>query len=306
MSFKTKIFVFLILVLFKTPGHSASSCFELFFETKLESYQKTLNDIAGGQLSYIKFGVGLRKVNSLDDFAIARYGEKVGPEALEILRSQNAEALIIDAGIVLHLEEFKRFMSSYKSKVDVWVIRQNFSDYLGTRTVYRSMALSDNELKSVQTIGMISAKKRKNLVESDVDSVQAALAYHSAGFSGFSDFISVTDYPTLAIAVGKSFLKNEPNKNLYLFKIEVPRLDLIYFDNLYKYQEHPLAIRINLSKKPIDYHLESFAFGEIPAKYIKKVTLVSKPKQWLSHFNHIGSDDSVIVDLVNSLRNLFN
>ncbi len=102
MSFKREFFIILILILVKTPSYSANSCMKLFSETKVTTYQKNLKDIAGGKLNYIKFGVGLKKINSLDDFAIARYGEKMGPEALQTLRSQNVEALIIDAGIVLH------------------------------------------------------------------------------------------------------------------------------------------------------------------------------------------------------------
>lgn len=307
MILKIEISAFLIVIGMCLPSYSAEFCTFYFSDLKKPTYTKILEDIGEGRLSYIKFGVGIQKIYSLEDFAIARYGEEIGPATIEFLKSKNLQELILDAGIVLYLEDFKNFLNNSDLNESAWIIRKKFSNALGSRIVYRSMALSYAELRSIQTNGIISAESRKkNDNSSEIKNIQSALAYHSAGFSSASEFISVTDYPTLAVAVGKTFLKNENEKKLYLFKLEIPKLDLIFFDTIYKYQDHNLAIRINLSKKPVDYHLESFVFQSIEPQQIKGVTQISKPRQWFSRFNHITKDENLFSELVNQFRFLFN
>lgn len=277
----------------------------LLHTKKREHSSLVLSKISTEQLSYIKFGIGLRKIRSIDDYAEAKYGEILGSQAITFLQRHNLIELITDAGVVMRLKELDLFLQNQRQDVSPWKIRQLFSDYLGEVEVYRAMALTEGEARAISKSGLLSAAQRApRPKDNDVNEVKNELAHHSSGFSGSSDYISVTSYPTLAISVAKTFLKPESQKKLYLIKLKMPVIDLINFDGVFKNQDHNLALRINLSKVPVDYKLESFAITHIPPQHITSITQVSKLKQWASTYSHMSKDEGVWTDIINQLRSL--
>ena len=306
----------LLLFLYDPAVLAQSSCRFLIedaadtslLHTKKHEHSKLLlGKINTDQLSYIKFGVGLRKIKSIHDFAEAKYGETLGPQAVAFLQRHNLTELINDAGVVMRLKELDLFLQNQSKDSSPWKIRQLFSDHLGEVEVYRAMALTAGEVTAINQSGLLSAAQRSaRLNNNEINEVKNELAHHSSGFSGSSNYISVTTYPTLAISVGKTFLKSESHKKLYLVKLKIPVLDLVDFDGDFKYQDHNLAVRINLSKVPVDRRLESFAVTHIPRQQIISITPVSKLKQLASTYSHLSKDESVWDELIFQMRSLFN
>lgn len=178
---------------------------------------------------------------NLEEFAKNRYGD-FGPLALNRLKNlcQQYDSLIVFPGLILKLEDFEKYVIENKLECGgPWQAAQAFSDSLGKVTVYRAINLSDDEFENVRKNGIESDAIRKN---SDLK------AYNNISFPfellrrvrnqqvrfkpNLADrTVSLSFDPeisrTVAFAYGE--YKDIDKKNMYLFKIEMPKLEDLYF-----------------------------------------------------------------------------
>ena len=166
--------------------------------------------------------------------------------------------LSLDIGFMTHLPQIMEIIKNDESVVkDYLTARSKFKEKLGTKIMYRGTMLTDEEIDSVEKQGLLSSLPKyikdspepKEEFEAKTLSVFArdAVDYHFHGENWFSPFISVSAYEDVAIAVGRHFAGRGENKKFYLFKLQVPEIDLI------SYKDDVIRMPSGL-KRLIDYN----------------------------------------------------
>ncbi|MBI4919219.1 hypothetical protein HY837_04765 [archaeon] len=206
--------------------------------------------------------------------------------------------LSLDPGFITHLPEFIEFMEKFKPNTEnFFEIREQFKQYLGYRTVWRGMILSEEEVNRMIHEGIDSNLLRdaKNMpasieeFEANVLSVyfDALVEAHFHGENYHSPIISVSSHKDIAIAVGNHFGKKYESKDFYLFQIKIPELDSIFYTpHAVKTPQilqrlidwgNKLHIKVNETEcsYPWDKHTESYVLYKINSSEIVEV---SKPE----------------------------
>ena len=183
-----------------------------------------------------------RATEGFASFAEKRYGA-AGAPALATLRAAAAqfEELIVDPGTVLHVDTFRAFVDARPElkKGDAWAARQAFSEALGTRTVYRALALTPEGFAKLHTElpengigsrllrmpGQASAERtRTETLQTQVDDHVDGKAHHG------EPIVSVSEKPRVAASVAGAIARaGDPGKGygVYLFTLQVPAIDLM-------------------------------------------------------------------------------
>ena len=207
--------------------------------------------------------------------------------------------LDLDQGIVTHLPEFVEFLKTNESQ-DYLAVRDSFKKYLGYQTVWRGIVLTKEEAKKTKTEGIESNFIRKNknmtsLLENFEDNVLSVyfdelVERHFHGENYQSPLVSVSSHKDVAMAVGRHFNKRlllKEEKDLYLFKIKIPEIDLIYYSDhaaktpskLQDLIRNGTHLHISIdgvnSSYPWDRNTESYVMHKINPKEILEV---SKPE----------------------------
>ena len=225
-----------------------------------------------------------------------------------IFAQQNPQLaqLNLDQGVVTHLPEFVDFLKS-QDQSDYLAARESFKKYLGSKTVWRGMVLSDEEAEKMSHEGIESDFLRKSgempstikNFEANVLSVyfNEVVERHFHGENFWSPLVSVSSHRDVAIAVGRHFggrALAEEGKNLHLFKIQIPEIDLVYYTehaarlpgklqdlvrnetNLY------VSVNGNESSFPWDKYTESYVIHKIDPD---EIVDVSKPELSMTSWN---------------------
>ncbi|MFH1173499.1 MAG: hypothetical protein V1725_00005 [archaeon] len=195
--------------------------------------------------------------------------------------------LNLDQGVVTHLPEFVDFLKS-QDQSDYLAARESFKKYLGSKTVWRGMVLSDEEAEKMRHEGIESDFLRKSgEMSSTIENFEANLLSvyfdevverHFHGENYWSPLVSVSSHQDVAIAVGRHFggrTLTEEGKNLHLFKIQIPEIDLIYYtehaarlpgklqDSVRNGTHLHVSVNGTESSFPWDKHTESYVMYKI-------------------------------------------
>ncbi|MES2768158.1 MAG: hypothetical protein V4596_03350 [Bdellovibrionota bacterium] len=246
LSNKLAFIVYLLIICAPNWSHAQQLCANLFSQETSYNYRIEL----------------LRKKASLVtnffdsnffDYGKSFYGQH-GVTAFEKLNTLNHKfaQLIVDPGVVLRLDEFIRFVKQKKLlSTDPWEAREVFSKSLGTKKIYRALALTDSQAIEISNYGMHSAVVRfdkKNIHEFAIEkdrrgkfiqvNSREQMTFNAhllemirrGGNSQKTRTLSVSEHPevSLAVAYEKIRYKNIDNKSIYLFELEVPNIDLLY------------------------------------------------------------------------------
>jgi hypothetical protein len=220
--------------------------------------------------------------------------EKLGPEY---------RALFLDPGIVSHGDELAGFLAKNSGHAwkDPWELRRAFSDALGTKTMFRGMALTAAEAEKLRTGGLAAGYLRQERFEGFVRNLgtpyEAQLKRHVSGNTTQSMFQSVTSYKEVAAAVGKRRLESvsaPKDGALYVFRLEVPKLDLVEFSSdgyrpsttyggsfgkpifSVRFGDRTVADKIAGGSE-----LESFVFYGLQPGEIKDVEKIEDARKWM-------------------------
>lgn len=135
--------------------------------------------------------------------------------------------------------------------------RDAFKTRLGNRTMWRGTMLTEEELEAIRTGGSFSSladfvpQSDEPLEQFEAKLLSTYPDYlieaHFHGENRFSPFLSISAHPDVAIAVGKHFGKRDPNRKFYLFKLNLPEIDVI------SYTEHAFRMPSKL-KSSLDFN----------------------------------------------------
>ena len=205
--------------------------------------------------------------------------------------------LSLDAGFMTHLPEFMDMVD--KGEIDTTdpvAARAALKEKLGDKVVWRGTMLSDEELKLAKETGLLSPLSKivetSDQPQSQFEAVALstfashAIEKHFHGEHRSKPLLSVSEHEDVAIAVGRHFGDRIPGKKFYLFKIKLPAIDLI------SYQDHalrtPSKLQESLDRNPNyslkvsvdgkesehkwDQAVESYVFWKINPEDILEVT----------------------------------
>ena len=234
-----------------------------------------------------------------EDFSIEdaiRKFERLGTEYV---------AALADPGIVQHSDDFVGFADQLKGrdgKLPSCVeLRRQFAKHLGTETVYRGMMLTQEELKAISESGIVSpALLRKDqavkILQETLDPAerQSRARYSRDIYSEMrvgrltdlndeenSTVISVSAYEPVAGSVGYycSGQVQNPQKQMYVFKLGIPRISLIKQENVFEPRKIDTVLTVGRFEvdEETDREVEMFVPYSIPAKCIKNCERLDKP-----------------------------
>jgi hypothetical protein len=179
------------------------------------------------------------------DFAFKRYGPK-GLGFIQKLRqtseSDKLLALIVDPGAMFRLDQLLNFYKKNKqfyNETDCWQLREDFSLFLGKKTIYRALALTTSDLRNILYEGMQTLPLRKDKTLNHEMSLQEIYQNRMRGEGkDYDTLLSITEDPLVAIGVSNTYVrmhnqlvrmkKESEEKFLYLFELELPVIDIIY------------------------------------------------------------------------------
>lgn len=154
--------------------------------------------------------------------------------------------LSLDPGFMTHLPTFMNMLNQGEvTAVDYAGARQQLKEKLGYKTLWRGTMLTDEEYTKVLIEGLDSPLSRV-VQDSEQPQEQFEAAFLSAwpaytieahfhGEHRATPLLSVSDYPEVAISVGRHFGDKSPDRKFYLFKLNVPAIDLVFYtDHAYK------------------------------------------------------------------------
>lgn len=218
-----------------------SAIFILIFSPLLvwsEIFVPDSNPSLKKRVDYMKEMV--QQQSDLDAFSKDRYGD-YGPIAMDTLEEMCKEYLPLIAfpGLILQLENFEKFVRDKKLECgDPWKAAQLFSDSLGTTTVYRAINLSDDDFANIKKEGIQSNAVRwfVNLKPYSKFSFAMELMRRAREDKvrlkpNLSDRVmSLSSDPEISRTVSFAYAsyKDIGKKNMYLFKIEIPKLENLY------------------------------------------------------------------------------
>lgn len=234
--------------------------------------------------------------------------------------------LLTDPGLANHFEKFQTFASktvAAKPNISLPDLRQAFSDSLGKIKVFRGMVLSDQEVNEIQKTGIASRlflTSQRDVAFSDymgplkaisgeplypLTPMESILKKYSSGNldqETLQTQISTSTYPEVAETAGfhsagvhwSSMAEN--NKAMYVFELEIPILDLIRTQGLFKNHEEGAFIPYVIDGKVFnmaDDRIEFFTPFWLEPDAIQNIRILKKkPSQAIMPFTPDGIERS--------------
>lgn len=219
----------------------------------------------------------------------------------------DASVLLLDPGIVDRAAEFVRFSEYYvstHSNLNVFELRQAFREYLGSRSFYRVLSLTRDEVNDILQNGMSSVgihRKTTSPFEwlerssaGPLEDIQSRLREND-GTRGLT--ISVSEFREVALAAAFThFNPHDLERSFYVFKIRIPEINLVRENQ--RMFSLPKALSTEFKKNPselvvvspdgegytIPRHeggLESFIFNHISADEIMSAMKHEDLRPWI-------------------------
>ena len=147
--------------------------------------------------------------------------------------------LVTDPGIISYLSDFERFVNKNYPKasdrVNPWAIRRAFSEHMGHVYFFRGMSLDSNAVGAISKLGIqaagfrLSKQDQGKLINTKVfiDNIQQQFIDRFMNNKNPQNdpLISVTKYYSIAYEVSKRYAG--PGKNIYVYKMRVPRMQVL-------------------------------------------------------------------------------
>lgn len=237
--------------------------------------EKLLTDMAGR-------GIGIYENKALYDFfeaheaetrlLLKRYFDDEGQEMINIFQKRGIQKylpLLIDPGIASRYKTFADFLTRFKSKnPDFLGARKAFSEKLGIATVYRGMALTEQEFDEISANGLYSPGLRNRSIATQAlrDTLDPraervigyGISFRDEIYTRMTDVrrstvsmaLSVSHYPEVASSIGwyDSRRTNKKGVRPYLFEIKTPLISLVEISGLFSYSRAIPTIEIQGKK----------------------------------------------------------
>ncbi len=214
-------------------------------------------------------------------------------------------SLSFDLGFMTHLPAFLEMAQKgeFSEIIDnPQKVREAFKEKLGMTVVWRGTSFTQDELEKIKMNGII-APLFENLKDSNhpkeefegrfiATKIRRQLEehYHREHPNWKSPFFSVTPHRELAYSVGGSFADKKEGRKFYLVKIEVPKVDVIYYtEHAAKGSSTAMERHTSMLVEGEDGkdkeifgpdQIESFLFGKIDTNEIEIIDPESKESIW--------------------------
>ena len=175
--------------------------------------------------------------------------------------------------VAMRMDAFIEFVNKHGHRLSPQKALTRFRASLGEVALYRAMALSQNGLEDVLHHGIQPSERLSNTNKHISDIVEERI---NSIHLDSSPLISVSYHKEVALAATKPYLSDE--KELYLFKIQIPRWKLLWIDEdwIERPPDTPRSVSLFWTSKPIsesvihyfDEYYESFVFTDIRASQI--------------------------------------
>lgn len=205
-----------------------------FFEKQISPFENPV--------IYEFLGKDSKKLNELLEKIYRRKLPQIETKLKESNIADKHRVLLADPEVVAHLDELSQFVAEKKldtTKIEPFDLRKQFSDYLGTETVYRGLKSNDSE-ELISTLKKEGIKPRSvSDKESFIDSIKYYLS--AAGepvlnvFSRIEDvvrgkksteFMSVSSLYDVSASVAKGGTNNAKTP-VVVAELKVPKLSVI-------------------------------------------------------------------------------
>ena len=235
------------------------------------------------------------------DRLVARIERTLGPRYLP---------LALDPGIVTRFDAFMRFAVEARRrdpKISAFGLRTAFSAHLGTRRVYRGLALTPAVARRVKRQGLVPAAMRdrelaRRIVAAAVTPPDPAhraspasgradpaaqLDIHIGAFGGdpLDTYQSVTSYPELAAGVASGYTGK--GQEVYVVELDIPEISIIDRVGPFAHHVDDTTVRVHdkedrvvLRKPARDKGIESFVAHRIRPGWIRAVTRIAEPPEF--------------------------
>ena len=243
------------------------------------------------------FKTMLARTKGPKELAIRDYG-KNGEfiiNRLTMIDSQY-DVLAADPGIAIHIDEFEEFIRTHGKMNSPWETRTAFRDFLGKKTVYRGVALTDKEFNDIVKYGMYpeylvfrsdeiektmannifalnSVRTNMNFIKLLDEGSSLAIRRRVSNNTDKLLTLSVTDYPEVAFGFALSTAlfrrKYNDDAHVYVFPIEAHVLDLIHFGETIDLPNHWKEISSSGSLNAVLYLTGTQNLRAIPTIYDK-------------------------------------
>jgi hypothetical protein len=260
--------------------------------------------------SHEKIVAGVIAANNSQWNVIAKdeYGQQGGSYLARINNlNPSWTPLIADPGIIQYLPDFEKWVSAdlARKTLSIEEARSQFSNYLGFDVVYRGLALTDQEYKSVLAEGLFPRKFYSGFegkgfspfvlrfgISTDVNNQ----FQHSSHFT-----LSVSYDPLFALSLmDLPHYSAKPNRNKYLFKIKIPKTQILKHGELIRIENSTLQDKYDRKQftvvqqgqllpitLPMSSKIESFVLGGIQQTQLLSVMKVSPEIEKKNfHINH--------------------
>lgn len=208
-------------------------------------------------------------------------------------------ALLFDPGIAGNFSMFIDFIKRPTTRRDSLIsLRESFSDWMGNTTVYRGMALTEDEASYIKENGLFAPAL--SFPNNDIPNrLDGLLDYHTAVpmniYSAMMNrqvdadysrhlLCSVSRFPEVAAAIGwhDSPEKTLPGKKPYLIQMDMPVIDVYAPVGIFEgtLRHYDRVVRTGGHKYEGDEDLELFTAFYTPAKYLAVKELPEIPPRW--------------------------
>jgi hypothetical protein len=239
-------------------------------------------------------------------FAIQEYGEALGTKVyLRLLRiSPQLVPLLASPGIVNYLDDFEGFSRRWKAKTlpPLKEIYRAFRAHLGSDIYYRGLALTPSDFARITSHGILPRLYAFPAYISDMEQtiqlgIRRGVAKHEGGVSYFT--LSITKEPLIALTVARREGKITKETGIFLFEMELPRLEVFEYGPKIPYPAKGMnerfaegeALEIRLGFSPLRYPLsprvESFVVGGIETPQFRNIWMAPDTLE-LPHYPEDG------------------
>ena len=222
------------------------------------------------------------------------------------INNLNVLPLLTEPGIADRAAEFILFSTDYikqNPSTNLTELRFAFSNYLGSRKVYRALVLTEQQATYIKTHGMLSPGlySGKNSLSDWFNSKNSGPVHDITSRNLIDDnqlslVLSVSSIPEVAIAGSSSrFNPNDLSKSIYLFELNIPEIEIVN-DNQ-RLSTTPAYRKLRLAKKDTaviiqksndaaynsnwDYgYTEAYVFNKIHVSQITTVTKITDRSKW--------------------------
>jgi hypothetical protein len=196
------------------------------------------------------------------------YGPKASPLIAEFASlGEDYVPLAMHPGILSRTKEFMDFAHSMGQLPTPTELLKRFSDHLGTTTVYRGLAVTEEDVAKARQVGLLATPFRtyrtleSPMGDSTFEMMVAARLTERNSSQNF--LMSVTRFPDIARDISTKYVSDPTRQRIRIFSITIPKIDLIELstDETSPFCWPGTFLGAARGEHPFNFNGKNYAFG---------------------------------------------